>query len=83
MADTDDSPHFGRLIAGITVFVIAGAPMVAYLWETLNMALALHVTAARVLVSLPVLAVFAGMLYLLSRRVQAWERRSSETQREV
>jgi hypothetical protein len=62
-----------RLIIGIAVFVLVGSPMVGYLWETLNQLLAGEVHPGRLLVSLPLLVVLAGVLMLLSQFVRRWE----------
>lgn len=65
----------GRLIAGMAVLVLVGAPMVWFLWDVLNELLLGEVNGGRLLVALPVLAVFIGYLYFVSRRIQAWESR--------
>lgn len=52
--------------------VVVGAPLVAFLWETLNELLALHVNLSRLLISVPVLLLFAGMLWLLGRTIRRW-----------
>ena len=51
----------------IGLFVLLGVPMVAYLWETLNQLLALRLDPRRLLISLPVLAAFVGLLAVLGR----------------
>ena len=66
MADRDDS-SIGRIMLVILVFAALGTPMFLYLWETLNGLLNGHLDGTRLLVSLPVLALFAGLLALLRR----------------
>lgn len=65
-------PSVGVLWLTMALFVLACAPMVAYLWETLNELLALHVNVSRVLISVPVLLLLAGVLWLLGRTIQRW-----------
>lgn len=48
------------------LFVLAGVPFVSYLWETLNYALALKPVADRLLIAVPILLLFAGLLFLLT-----------------
>lgn len=67
-----NSSSLGRTIAVMALFVIAGIPLVAYLWETLNEILALEAEWSRVLISIPVLLLLIGLLVLLSRRLTAW-----------
>ena len=68
MTDTHDSGlGMGRVLAIMIGFLIVGAPMVFYLWTTINELLAGHWDGSRFLVSLVVLAVFAGLLVFLSR----------------
>ncbi len=66
----------GKLLALMAVFVLAGIPLVAYLWETLNGVLALEVEATRLLIAAPVLLLLIGLLWLMARRL----RRLTETQ---
>ena len=62
-----------RLIVGIAAFVLAGSPLVGYLWETLNELFAGVVRPGRLLLSLPALIVFVALLVLLARVVRGWE----------
>ena len=70
-----------RLIGWIALFVLVGFPLVGYLWETLNVLLAGVVQPTRLVISVPVLLVLAGVLMLLSRAVRGWEaeRRTTQT----
>jgi hypothetical protein len=63
----------GKLIGGMLIFVILGAPLVWFLWEVLNGLLAGHFDGIRLLLAIPVAALFAGLLVLLSRTVRRWE----------
>ncbi len=62
-----------KLIIGIALFVLAGFPLVAYLWETLNQLMGGEVRPARLALTVPVVLVFAALLALLSRAVRGWE----------
>ena len=53
----------GKLVLLLAAFVAFGIPLVAYLWESLNQLLAGHVTPRRLLLSLPLLVVFGGLLW--------------------
>lgn len=70
MAERKHPPGIGGLIALIALFALLGLPLVGYLWETLNELLSGFVDPTRLLISIPVLAVFAVLLVLLARRVQ-------------
>jgi hypothetical protein len=63
----------GKLIGTMLLFVAVGSPMVWYLWERLNELLNGEFYANRLLVAIPVLLVFVGLLVLVSRTVQKWD----------
>lgn len=63
-------PSYGRLILFMALFVLAGLPLVAYLWETLNELLALHVRPDRLINSIPLLVLFGGLLVFLAGRLR-------------
>ncbi len=65
-----------RLFVQMVVIVVGGIPIVAYLWETLNQLLSLHVQPTRLWISLPLLVVLGVWLRWLSRRVQHWMEKS-------
>ena len=65
----------GAIIGMMAIFVVVGGPMVFYLWSTVNDVLAGQVDPMRVLISLPVLLIFLGVLAILSRSVRRWEER--------
>jgi len=67
-------PSFPGLVAGIALFVVIGIPLTAYVWETLNQLLAGRVVArARLLITLPALALLIGLWRVLARTVQRWD----------
>lgn len=47
--------------------VLVGAPMAGYLWETLHQLLALQIDGRRILISLPVAALLAGLLVFATK----------------
>lgn len=70
MVPPSSDASLGKLILWMAAFVVVSIPLVAILWETLNDVLALRFDGARLLVGLPVLAAFAGVLWLLRRWLQ-------------
>ena len=75
MANPDAPGGTGRLIAAMLGFVVVGAPMVYYLWSTINELMAGHFPARQVGISLIVLLIFLGLLSILSRAIRRWEHR--------
>ena len=69
------SSGVGALIAAMLGFVVVGAPMVYYLWSTINELLAGHVAWARVGIAIIVLLIFLGLLGILTRSIRRWEER--------
>jgi hypothetical protein len=67
-----------KLTIGIALFVLAGFPLVAYLWETLNQLMGGEVRPARLAMTVPVVLLFAAVLALLSRAVRGWEAERAE-----
>lgn len=63
---------FGKVLALMALCVLLGIPLVAYLWETLNEVLALEVDPSRLLIAVPVLLIFLGLLILMTRLVRRW-----------
>ena len=68
-------PGTGTLIAAMLGFVVVGAPMVYYLWSTVNELLAGHFDARRAGISIIVLLIFLGLLSILTRSIRRWEER--------
>lgn len=65
----------GAIIAFIAAFVVLGAPMVYYLWTTLNEALAGQFDPDRLLASVGMLLIFGALLFILSRSIRRLEER--------
>jgi hypothetical protein len=63
----------GQLVGPMALFVVAGVPLVAYLWETMNQLMAGQVSLGRLAATIPAVAVLAGLLALLARAVSRWE----------
>jgi hypothetical protein len=63
-----------RLMLAILLLVLVGGVLVAYLWETLNRLMAGFFEPVRLLISLPVLALFAGLLRIIARLIDGWQR---------
>lgn len=57
----------------MALFVVVGAPLVWYLWQVLNDLLQGIVNPLHLLVAVPVLLLFLGLLALVSRTVARWE----------
>jgi hypothetical protein len=73
---TKSSPTSGAgIFVMLLVSTLVGFPMVAYLWDTLNGLLAGEVHRERLLISVPLLLVFALYLWLLSRLVRRLDAR--------
>lgn len=65
----DSTPAPGQIFPWLALFILLGMPLVAYLWETLHQILAWHFEPTRLLLSVPVLALFVGLLFVLSRKL--------------
>lgn len=64
---TREDPPAWRIVATLLGTLVLGVPLVAYLWETINEALSLHVEARRLLISIPVLALLLALLWAAAR----------------
>lgn len=64
-----------KVVGMLGLFTVLGIPLVAYLWETLNQALALHFNPARLGISVAALALFLGLLFRLKKSIQSKESR--------
>ena len=64
----DRTPTIGWIMARMAIYVLAGIPLVAVIWETLNQLLALRLDAG-LLLALPAAVLFAALLYYLSRNM--------------
>lgn len=70
---TKSEPGIGRLAGSILGLVLLATPFAAYLWHTLNDLLSGHVRPVRLLLAIPVLLVFAGLLLVIARFVRSTE----------
>ncbi len=66
----DPGLRTGALIGFIAAFVVVGAPMVYYLWTTINELLAGRFEASRLLGTLAILLIFLLLLGMLSRAIR-------------
>lgn len=66
---TPRTPPFGKYLFVFGLFLFLGVPLVAYLWETVHQILSLHFETTRMLVSIPVLAMFIGLLKFISHQL--------------
>jgi hypothetical protein len=71
-AATERRPSLAAFVLRIGLYVVLGAPLVGYLWQTVNEVLALHFDPIRLLVAIPVAALLAGLLVLLNRSITRW-----------
>jgi hypothetical protein len=72
----DDSSHVGGFAPAavrIAIFTLIGAPIVAFIWETLNQLMAGHFVTSRVALAGVAVAVFLLLLRLVAREVRALE----------
>lgn len=76
MADTRDQGTF-RLVAGITLFVLLGTPLVGYIWDTLNHLLAGIVEPVRLLLLIPAALLFWLLLRGMRRTIESWHARAT------
>ena len=70
--EQNKQPSFVMIVAQMVLFVVIGIPMVAYLWEIINKALALSATPTQLLLGIPVLILFVGFVALLTSRIRKW-----------
>jgi ABC-type proline/glycine betaine transport system permease subunit len=66
----ESQPHMGRLFGLIALYTLLGAPLVAFLWETLNRLMAGHFDMVRIGISVPILALFLLLLRFMARATQ-------------
>ena len=65
----ESTPSPGKIFPWLALFVVLGMPLVAYLWETLHQLLAWHFEPTRLLLSIPIMGLFLGLLFALSRKL--------------
>ena len=69
----EPSVSTGGLILWMLVLTVVGMPMIYVLWSALNQILLGEFGSVRWALTLPVLAIFLGFVYFLSRLVRRWE----------
>lgn len=55
------------------LFVLAGVPLIAYVWETGNRVFAGHLDVVRLLIAVAALIALLFVLKVLARVIQRWE----------
>jgi len=63
-----------RLVGTMALYVAAGFPLVWFLWETLNQVLSGQFDGLRLGGALAAALLLIGLLILLARSVQRWDR---------
>lgn len=64
-----EDPPAWRIAATLLGALVLGIPLVAWLWETLNEVLSLHVDARRLLISIPLLALLGVLIRAAARAI--------------
>jgi hypothetical protein len=67
-----------KLLLPIALFVLAGIPLVAYLWDTANRVFAGDIDIGRIGIALVAAALFVVLLRMLARTVTRWEEQRVE-----
>ena len=73
MANQRAGLRVSQILLPMTVYVIIGTPLVAYIWETLNLLVAGRAEVLRLVFTLPAAALLAGVFVLLTRTIAGWE----------
>jgi hypothetical protein len=68
----------GKLAASILVVAVAGTPLVAWIWESLNELLSGHVEPVRLLLTVPALVLLYALLRWLAKRLERFERNAAQ-----
>jgi hypothetical protein len=71
-AATERRPSLGAFVLRIGLYVVLGAPLVGFLWQTVNEVLALHFDPVQLLLSVPAAALLGVLLVLLNRSITRW-----------
>jgi hypothetical protein len=74
-------PSAPKLAGAILALVLVGTPVVAYIWETLNHLLSGRVEPLRLLITIPVIAIFYVLLRLVGRVVSGGQAESKQQTR--
>jgi hypothetical protein len=62
-----------RLVPRIGLFILLGTPLVAHLWETLNLLFAGIVQPVRLLTAIPAALVLFLLLRAMARSIESWQ----------
>jgi hypothetical protein len=73
MADDRAGLRMSRLLGPMAVYVLIGAPLVAYVWETLNVLLTGQVDFGRIGLAVLAAIVLAVLFRLMQRSISRWE----------
>jgi hypothetical protein len=73
MADDRAGLRMSRLLGPMAVYVLIGAPLVAYVWETLNVLLTGQVDFGRIGLAVLAAIVLAVLFRLMRRSISRWE----------
>jgi hypothetical protein len=73
MADDRAGLRMSRLLGPMAVYVLIGAPLLGYVWETLNVLFTGQVDAGRLGLALLAAIVLAVLFRLMKRSVSRWE----------
>lgn len=68
-----EAPSTLKLILSMGALVVLGTPLVYVLWTALNDVLAGRIDGGRLLLTLPILLLFLGLLYYVARVVRRWQ----------
>lgn len=63
----DHDPSVPKLAGILLVLTAIGFPMIGYLWETLNEVMAGEFDARRIVISVPILLVFAAFVWVVAK----------------
>lgn len=69
----EERPSIAKLAVAILALVGAGAPLVAYLWDTLNYLLSGIIQPIRLLLAIPLSGLFMLVLKLTAAFVGRWD----------
>jgi hypothetical protein len=68
------------MTAAILGMTLLGAPLLAYIWETLNRLLSGQLELLRLALTVPAAVVFAVLLRLVGRTVERWQEAGARRQ---
>lgn len=80
MTDPDRAVSPIGMTAAILGMTLLGAPLLAYIWETLNRLLSGQLELLRLALTVPAAVVFAVLLRLVGRTVERWQEAGARRQ---